>query len=135
MMRCGHIAQEQHQHHGIHDAETAKGEESRRPAVVIRHPAAHATQRHAGVDAAHVNARGQRARAAAMIVRNERERGGDVARLADAHERTGEEQLLISMRKGSEQRHRPTIPPRLTMMTRLRLKRSAHQPPTGLSTP
>ena len=67
--------------------------------MVIGHPAAHSAERHARVDAAHVNARGQRPRAAAMIVRDQRERGGDVARLADPHERAGPDKLLIRLRK------------------------------------
>ena len=70
----------------------------------LRDPAADAAETRADAQARHVNARGERARAAAMIIRDQGQRGGQIRRLAQAHERTHDDELLETSRMTREPR-------------------------------
>ena len=88
------VAEQRNEHQRVNDADHTEQAEGVAPGVPFGEPAPKPPKTGTDHDTAHVHARRQRASGAAMIIGDEGESRGNVAGLADAHERTGDEQLV-----------------------------------------
>src|ERR1019366_3858186 len=77
-------AQKGQDHEGITDADEAEEVESEGPAMALCQPAAESAQCGAHDHAAEMDARRERSGGAAMVIRDQRQRRGDITRLAQA---------------------------------------------------
>ena len=91
------IPEEQEERHRVGDADDAADVEGPAPAEarMIGHVAAEPADDHTHVDPHLVETDRPRARLAPVEIRDQCQRRGNVERLADPHERTGREQLLV----------------------------------------
>src|SRR5690606_6120342 len=96
------VAHGEDKHDGVDDAGEAEEVERGRPVVAFGDDAAETAEALADEDAGHVDAGGEGAGGAAMVVGDEGERGGQIKGLADAHQRAGDEKLFKGLRVRGE---------------------------------